>query len=233
MMGGVTDIYQPIEREHQITRRLIEVCARWKHPIALITKSQLVMRDIDLLAPMAAQNLAKVAISLTTLDRRIARVMEPRAAAPHRRLEAIRALTSAGVPVTVMTAPIVPAINDSEIEKLLEEAHKAGAREAGYVILRLPLEIKDLFREWLADRFPDRAAKVMSLVRQMRGGLDYDPGWGARQKGTGPYAQLIAHRFQSACRRLGLNTLRFELDSSQFRRPPKTGDQQDLFAVSP
>jgi DNA repair photolyase len=233
MMGGVTDIYQPIEREHQITRRLIEVCARWRQPIALITKSQLVMRDIDLLAPMAAQNLAKVAISLTTLDRRIARVMEPRAAAPHRRLEAIRALTSAGIPVTVMTAPIVPAINDSEIENLLEEAHKAGAHAAGYVILRLPLEIKDLFREWLAEHFPDRAARVMSLVRQMRGGRDYDPAWGVRQKGTGPYAQLIAHRFQSACRRLGLNTLRFELDSSRFRKPPEAGDQQDLFAVSP
>jgi DNA repair photolyase len=233
MMGGVTDIYQPIEREYQITRRLIEVCARWRHPIALITKSQLVLRDIDILAPMAAHNLAKVAISLTTLDRRLARVMEPRAAAPHRRLETIRTLTQAGIPVTVMTAPIVPAINDSEIESLLDAAAKAGAHAAGYVVLRLPLEIKDLFREWLATHFPDRADRVISLVRQMRGGMDYDAAWGVRQKGTGPYAQLIGQRFHAACKRFGLNRLRFDLDHAQFRRPPEAGDQQDLFGVSP
>ena len=231
MLGGVTDIYQPIERGYGITRALLEVLERWRHPAALITKSQLVLRDLDILAPMAERGLAKAAISVTTLERRIARVMEPRAAAPHRRIEAIRALAGAGVPVTVMVAPIIPGINDNEIEAILEEAAKAGACAAGYVILRLPLEIKELFSEWLEAHFPDRAARVMKLVRQMRGGRDYDPEWGKRQRGEGPYAQMIADRFARALRRFGLERPRLPLDHTQFRRPIGAGDQQDLFAA--
>jgi len=231
MLGGVTDIYQPIERGYGVTRALLEVLQRWRHPTALITKSQLVMRDIDILAPMAERGLAKAAISITTLERRIARTMEPRAAAPHRRLEAVRALAQAGVPVTVMVAPVIPGINDSELEAILEASAKAGASAAGYVVLRLPLEIKDLFREWLEAHFPNRAARVMTLVRQMRGGRDYDPDWGKRQRGEGPYAQLIADRFARGLRRFGLDRPRLALDHTQFRRPSGPGEQQDLFAA--
>ncbi len=230
MLGGVTDIYQPIERGYGVTRAILEVMERWRHPVALITKSQLVLRDIDILARLAERGLAKAAISVTTLERRIARVMEPRAAAPHRRIEAIRALAEAGVPTTVMVAPIVPAINDREIEAILEEAAKAGASAAGYVVLRLPLEIKDLFREWLNQHFPDRATRVMALVRQMRGGRDYDPEWVKRQKGEGPYAKLIADRFATSVRRLGLDRPRLALDHTQFRRPLDLDGQADLFA---
>ena len=229
MLGGVTDIYQPIERGYGVTRSILQVMERWRHPTALITKSQLVIRDLDILGPMAARGLAKVALSVTTLERRIARVMEPRAAAPHRRIEAIRALSEAGVPATVMVAPIIPGINDSEIEAILEEAARAGATGAGYVVLRLPLEIKDLFRDWLERYFPDRAVRVMNIVRQMRGGRDYDPKWGKRQKGEGPYAKLIAAKFATACRRLGLDKPRLPLDHTQFRRPIEAGGQQDLF----
>jgi DNA repair photolyase len=229
MLGGVTDIYQPIERGYGVTRAILEVMERWRHPVSLITKSQLVMRDIDILARLAERGLAKAAISVTTLERRIARVMEPRAAAPHRRIEAIRALAQAGVPVTVMVAPIVPAITDSEIEAILEEAAKAGASAAGYVVLRLPREIKDLFREWLYANFPDRATRVISIVRQMRNGRDYDPEWGKRQKGEGPYAKLIADRFTRAMRRFGLDKPRLPLDTTQFRRPLGAGGQSDLF----
>jgi DNA repair photolyase len=232
MLGGVTDIYQPIERGYGITRTLLEIMYRWRHPVALITKSQLVIRDIDVLSRLAQRGLVKAAISVTTLDRRISRVMEPRAAAPHRRIETIRALAEAGVPTTVMVAPIIPAINDSEIEAILEDAAKAGASAAGYVVLRLPLEIKDLFREWLQQHFPDRATRVMSIVRQMRGGLDYDPEWGKRQRGEGPYARLIADRFVRACRRLGLDKPRLSLDHTQFTRPVDFGGQPDLFAMN-
>jgi DNA repair photolyase len=229
MLGGVTDIYQPIERGYGVTRSILHVMQRWRHPTALITKSQLIIRDLDILGPMAERGLAKAAISVTTLERRIARVMEPRAAAPHRRIEAIRALAEAGVPATVMVAPIIPGINDSEIEAILEEAARAGATGAGYVVLRLPLEIKDLFRDWLQRYFPDRATRVMNIVRQMRGGRDYDPEWGNRQKGEGPYAKLIAARFGAACRRLGLDKPRAALDHTQFRRPIEAGGQQELF----
>lgn len=231
MLGGVTDIYQPIERGYGVTRAILEVMERWRHPVALITKSQLVIRDIDILARLAERGLAKAAISVTTLDRRISRVMEPRAAAPHRRIEAIRMLTQAGVPTTVMVAPIVPAINDSEIEAILEACAAAGASAAGYVVLRLPLEIKDLFREWLATHFPDRQTKVMTIVRAMRNGRDYDPEWGKRQKGEGAYAKMIADRFARATRRLGLDRPRLPLDHTQFRRPVEAGGQQDLFAA--
>ena len=231
MLGGVTDIYQPIERGYGVTRAILEVMLRWRHPCALITKSQLVIRDLDILTPMAARGLAKAAISVTTLDRKLARAMEPRAAAPHRRIETIRALAEAGVPVTVMVAPIIPALNDAEIEAILEQAARAGASSAGYVVLRLPLEIKDLFREWLHAHFPDRAARVMALVRQMHGGRDYDPEWGKRQTGEGPYAKLIADRFAHACRRFGLDRPRLALDHTQFGRPIGAGEQQELFAA--
>jgi DNA repair photolyase len=194
---------------------------RWRHPMALITKSQLVIRDVDILARLAERNLARAAVSITTLDRRIARVMEPRAATPERRLETVRVLSEARVPTTVMMAPIVPAITDNEIEAVLQACAEAGASAAGYVVLRLPLEIKDLFKEWLAEHFPDRAARVMSLVRSMRNGRDYDPEWGKRQRGEGPYAKLIADR---------LDRPSVPLDTSQFRRPLEAGGQQDLFA---
>jgi DNA repair photolyase len=178
---------------------------------------------------MAERGLAKAALSVTTLERRIARVMEPRAAAPHRRIEAIRTLADAGVPVTVMVAPIIPGINDTEIEQILEEAANAGASAAGYVVLRLPLEIKDLFQEWLSKYFPDRRARVMSIVRSMRNGRDYDPEWGKRQKGEGPYARLITDRFARAARKFGLDKPRLPLDHTQFRRPVEAGGQPDLF----
>lgn len=233
MLGGVTDIYQPIERGYGVTRALLEVMERWRHPVSLITKSQLVIRDIDILARLAERGLVKAAISVTTLDRRIARVMEPRAATPQRRIDSIRALTQAGVPTTVMMAPIVPAITDNEIEAVLQACAEAGASAAGYVVLRLPLEIKDLFKEWLAEHFPDRAARVMSLVRSMRNGRDYDAEWGKRQRGEGPYAKLIADRFAAARRRFGLDKPSLPLDHTQFRRPLEAGGQQDLFAEEP
>jgi DNA repair photolyase len=228
VLGGVTDVYQPIERTYRATRGVLDVLWRWRHPLGLVTKSQLVLRDLDLLAPMAAANLARVAISLTTLDGKLARIMEPRAAAPHRRLEAIRALAGAGVPVTVMTAPLIPMINDAELETLLAAAAEAGARQAGYVLLRLPRELSDLFRDWLSAHFPDRAERVMKIVRETRGGRDYDATFGQRQSGQGPYARLIADRFRRACARLGLNGERTPLDVTQFRRPPQAGDQLDL-----
>ncbi len=227
-LGTNTDPYQPIERQYRITRSVLEVLERTRHPVGIVTKSALVMRDIDILARMAAEGLAKVAISLTTLDPTIARKMEPRAAAPERRLEAIRALTAAGIPTAVMVAPIVPAINDSEIERILAAAREAGATEAGYVLLRLPLEIKDLFREWLATEFPDRAKRVITLMRSMRGGKDYDARWFARQKGTGPYAQSIAQRFRLALRLNGLNERRQPIRTDRFVRPARQGEQMAL-----
>ncbi len=228
VIGGVTDPYQPIERGFGVTRSILEVLLRWRHPVGLITKSQLVLRDLDLLAPMAEMKLAKVAVSVTTLDKALARKMEPRAAAPHRRIEVIRDLAAAGVPVTMMTAPIAPGLNDAEIETLLAAGAEAGAAEAGYVLLRLPLEIKQLFLEWLEAHYPDRAEKVMSLVRQTRDGREYDSTWGLRQRGTGPYAQLIAKRFNRACARLGLNVKRTVLTPALFRRPLGGGEQLSL-----
>lgn len=229
ILGGVTDCYQPEERERRVTRAVLEVLARARHPVAIVTKSALVERDLDLLAPMAAQGLAKVAVSLTTLDRTLARRMEPRAAAPHRRLETLRVLSAAGVPAAVMTAPLIPALNDHELEALLEAAAAAGARHAGYVLLRLPHEIADLFQEWLAAHYPDRAARVMSLIRQARGGRDNDARFGARQRGEGPYAALIGQRFRAAARRLGLSGMSTRLDASRFMRPVLPGGQLALF----
>jgi DNA repair photolyase len=227
-LGAVTDPYQPIEREHRITRPVLEVLERASHPVGIVTKSALVMRDIDILSRMASRGLVKVAISVTTLDRAIARKMEPRAATPPRRLEAIRALSGAGVPVVAMVAPIVPAITDSEIERILAAAHEAGASAASYVLLRLPLEIKDLFREWLQTEFPNRAAHAINLLRSMHGGKDYTPEWGVRQRGRGPYAEQISLRFRLAVKRLGLNERSFKLRTDLFERPVPKGGQLSL-----
>jgi DNA repair photolyase len=193
-----------------------------------VTKSALIVRDADILSRMAGRGLAKVAISVTTLDRRVARKMEPRAATPPKRLEAIRQLADAGIPVSVMTAPIVPALNDSEIEAILETARDAGATEAGYVLLRLPLELKELFREWLTTEFPDRAARVISILRSMHGGRDYVSQFGLRQRGNGPYAEQIGLRFRLTCKRLGLNERNLRLRTDLFRRPVPQGGQLSL-----
>ncbi|RAK61377.1 radical SAM protein [Phenylobacterium hankyongense] len=230
-IGGNTDPYQPQERSLRITRSVIEVLSRFEHPFSIISKSALILRDLDLLAPMAEKNLVRVAISITSLDRKLSRSMEPRAATPEKRLEAVRRLSEAGVPVIVMFAPAIPGLNDHEMEGVLERSAQAGARGAGYVALRLPLEIKDLFREWLESDHPDRASRVMSLVRQMRGGKDYDAQWGKRMKGEGPIADLMSQRFAAAKRRYGLD-FRFDgLDLTRFRPPPKAGDQIDLFGL--
>lgn len=228
-MGTNTDPYQPIERRRMVTRRILEVLARFEHPVGIVTKSALVTRDLDILAPMAAKGLVKVALSVTTLDHRLARSMEPRAATPEKRLEAIRELSRAGVRTAVMAAPMIPSLNEPEMEAILERAAEAGAREAGYILLRLPLEIADLFREWLESETPNRAGRIMKLIREMRGGRDYDAAWGRRMTGAGPYAGMMARRFCLAARRLGLNEAKLRLDTSRFRRPPAPGDQLSLF----
>jgi DNA repair photolyase len=230
-LGTNTDPYQPIERKWRVTRRILEVLRDANHPVGIVTKSALVARDLDILADMAAKGLAKVALSVTTLDPRLARAMEPRASTPAKRLEAMRSLSNAGVPTAVMVAPIIPAINDSEIERILDAAVEAGATEAGYVMLRLPLEIKDLFREWLREHFPNKYSHVISLVRDLHGGKDYDATFGKRQTGSGPYAWSIGRRFELACRRLGLNRRRLRLNTSLFRPPAKKRNQLDLFAA--
>jgi DNA repair photolyase len=227
-LGTNTDPYQPIERDHRITRGILEVLAAFNHPVGIVTKSAMVTRDIDILAPMAAKRLARVYISVTTLERDLARRLEPRAPTPERRLEAIAALSGAGIPTGVFTAPIIPALNDREIERILATAAEAGADSAGYVLLRLPLEVKDLFREWLDVHAPLRAAHVMSLLREMRGGRDYDSTWNKRMTGTGVYAETISRRFAMACKRLGLNGRDWSHDTSLFRPPPRAGDQLSL-----
>jgi DNA repair photolyase len=229
-IGGNTDPYQPIERGLRITRQVIEVLARFNHPFSIITKNGLITRDLDLYGPLAERNLVQTAVSVTTLDRRLARAMEPRAATPERRLEAMRRLSEAGVPCAVSVAPVIPGLNDHEIEAILERAAEAGASGAPFTVLRLPLEIKDLFREWLQSERPERAARVMSLVRQMRGGKDYDPEWNRRMRGEGPLAVLIEARFKAARKRLGLDRERLSLDVGKFQVPPRSGDQMDLFA---
>ena len=228
-IGGNTDPYQPEERKVRITRGLIEVLVRFRHPFSVITKSALILRDLDLLTAAARDGLVRVAVSVTSLDRKLARSMEPRAATPEKRIEAIRQLTTAGVPVTVMFAPAIPGLNDHEMEAVLERAAQAGATGAGYVALRLPLEIKDLFREWLESDHPDRARRVMSLVRQMRGGKDYDAQWGSRMRGNGPIADLMNTRFKAARRRFGLDAPKLPTDVSSFQVPHRPGDQIDLF----
>jgi DNA repair photolyase len=227
-IGTNTDPYQPIERKLKIMRSILEVLWEFKHPVGIVTKSALVLRDLDILAPMAEAGLAKVALSITSLDPKLARHMEPRASTPAKRLAAIKGLTAAGVPAAVMFAPVIPALNDEELENVLSAAADAGARSAGYVLLRLPLEIKDLFREWLEANEPDRAKHVMSLIRSMRGGKDYDSQWHTRMKGTGPYAEMIAQRFHLAVKRLGLNKEHRSLDLSQFQKPARAGEQLSL-----
>src|SRR6202166_2433869 len=218
-IGTNTDPYQPIDRRYQITRRILEVLERAGHPVGIVTKSALVLRDIDILSRMAERNLAKVALSVTTLDPELARTMEPRAATPSRRIETLRQLSAAGIPTAVLVAPIIPAINDSEIERILDAAAAAGVRGAGYVILRLPLEVRDIFREWLMANFPDRYRHVFKLIREMRGGKDYDSTWGLRQTGSGPYAWMIGRRFEIACEKLGLNERETPLAPEHFRPP--------------
>src|SRR5690606_36542645 len=218
-----TDPYQPIEREYRITRGILEVLARTKHPVGIVTKSALVQRDIDILAPMAAEGLARVAISITTLDRDLARKLEPRAPTPSKRLETVKALTDAGIPVTVMMAPVIPALNDEEIERVLDAAKAAGATNVGYVLLRLPYEIKDLFQEWLAEHRPERAAHVMSLVKATRGGKAYEAEWGKRMIGDGVCAWTIGRRFELACKRRGLNAERNPLRKDLFTPPAWPG----------
>ncbi len=229
-IGGNTDPYQPVERGLQITRGVLQVLERFQHPVSLITKSNLIARDADILGRMAANGLAKAYVSITTVDRKLARSMEPRASTPERRLDAVKRLADAGVPVGVGFAPAIPGLNDHEVEAVLERAAAAGATEAMYVMLRMPHEIKDLFQEWLATDHPDRAKRVMSLVRQMRGGREYDTRWGVRQTGEGPIAALFGTRFNAACRRLGLNRSRTTLDVCRFRVPNAVVRQPDLFA---
>jgi DNA repair photolyase len=228
-IGTNTDPYQPIEREHQVMRRILEVLERHGHPVGIVTKSALVVRDLDILTRMAARNLVKVALSVTTLDPKLARVMEPRAATPARRLDALRQLAAAGVPASVMVAPVIPALNDAEIERILDSAAAIGVKEAGYVLLRLPLEVRDLFREWLMANFPDRYRHVFKLIRDTRGGKDYDSTFGKRMTGGGPVAWMIGRRFELACEKLGLNKSRTKLTTEHFK-PPRSGPQQlDLF----
>lgn len=217
-LGMNTDGYQPIEREYQLTRQIIQVLSESNHPFSLVTKSSLVERDIDLIAPMAAKRLASIYVSITTLDRQLARRLEPRAAAPERRFETLRRLSEACIPTGVMVAPVIPALTDCDMEQILEKAHEAGARKAGYVFLRLPHELSDLFQEWLQQYFPLKAQHVMSIVRQSRGGKDYHSEFGQRMRGEGIFADLLAHRFKLSCHKLGMSGER-------------TGFCTDLFSV--
>ncbi len=228
-IGGNTDPYQPQERRLRVTRQILEVLARFNHPFGIITKSNLILRDLDILGPMGKRNLARAAVSVTTLDRKLARAMEPRAATPERRIDAIAGLTAAGCPTTVMFAPVIPGLNDHELEAVVERAVAAGATSVGSVFLRLPLEIKDLFEEWLTAERPDRAARVMSLIRQSRAGKAYQSEFGKRMRGEGPIADLVAARLAAVKKRLGLAAERTPLDLTQFKVPPTLGDQMDLF----
>jgi DNA repair photolyase len=227
-LGINTDGYQPIERRYRVTRAVLEVLAETHHPVSFVTKSALIERDLDLLAPMAREGLVSVHFSITTLDNRLASRMEPRATAPHGKLRAMRALADAGVPVGVMVAPVVPMLTDHELEHILEAAHAHGARSAGYVLLRLPHELKQVWREWLQLHYPERATHVMSLIRQMRGGKDYDSRFGVRSRGEGPFAQLLAQRFAKAHARLGFGR-QPPLDTSKFVAPRKPSPQGSLF----
>ncbi len=220
-IGTNTDPYQPVEKKWRIMREILEVLDAHNHPVGIVTKSALVTRDIDILARMAERSLVKVALSITTLDRKLSRNMEPRAATPTRRLEAMKQLSGAGIPVSVMAAPIVPGLNDSELERILDSAKAAGADEAGYILLRLPLEVSPVFKEWMLRHYPDRYRHVLSLIRSMRGGKDYDPEWGRRMRGSGPYAWQIGRRFEMAAKRLGLNGRKLDLRADLFVPPTK------------
>ncbi|RWE24626.1 MULTISPECIES: PA0069 family radical SAM protein [unclassified Mesorhizobium] len=224
-IGTNTDPYQPIEKNYRIMREILEVLEARGHPVGIVTKSALVTRDIDILSRMAERGLAKVALSVTTLDRMLARTMEPRASTPTKRLEAIRQLSDAGIPASVMVAPIIPGLTDPELERILDSARAAGAREAGYVVLRLPLEVAPIFKDWLLRHYPDRYRHVMSLIRSMRDGKDYDSEWGKRMKGAGPYAWQIGRRFEIAAKRLGLNVERRSLRTDHFVAGSSAGEQ--------
>jgi len=228
-LGTNTDSYQPIERDYGIMRRILSVLEAHQHPVAVVTKGTLVERDADILGRMGQAGLARVGISITTLDPMVARAMEPRVPHPKRRLQAIRQLTEAGCPVHVMVSPVVPALTDHELEDILGAAKEAGAVSASSILLRLPLEVAPLFREWLAETFPNRATRVMARVRELHGGRDYDPSWGKRLRGEGPFAELLAHRFKIATRRLGLSQDIPSLRTDLFKVPPKAGDQLQLF----
>jgi DNA repair photolyase len=229
-LGANTDPYQPIERRYRITRQILEVLAECRHPFSIVTKNAMVERDLDLLEPLAAQNLVKVFLSVTTLDNRLAAKMEPRASAPHRRLQAIRRLSDAGVPTGVMFAPVIPMVNDAELEAVLSAARVAGADSAGYVLVRLPHELKTIFRDWLGEHLPERAGHVLSLIQQSRGGADYDARFGKRMRGEGVFADLIARRFAVAHRKLGFEGGRERrLDLAQFVPPRNPGPQGELF----
>jgi DNA repair photolyase len=228
-IGSVTDAYQPAEKRLRITRSLIEVLAEARHPFSVITKSALIERDIDLIAPMAAEHLAAVYVSITTLDNDLARKLEPRAAAPARRLRTIETLARAGIPVGVSVSPIIPFINEPELEQVLEAAKAAGATSAFSIVVRLPWEVNPLFQHWLDQHFPERAARVMARVREMRGGKDNDAHFGTRMTGQGIWAQLLRQRLHKACLRLGLNRQRVELDVTRFRPPPRQAGQGQLF----
>ena len=229
-LGANTDPYQPVERQYRITRQVIEVLAEYRHPLTIVTKSALIERDIDLLAALARDNLVYAFVSVTSLDNRLSAKLEPRASAPHRRIEALRALHSAGVPCGVLVAPIIPMLTDRWIEQILERGAAAGARMAGYTVLRLPYELKDLVREWLELHFPERAEHVLSLVRQMRGGRDNDPRFGKRMRGEGEFAELIRQRFMLTTKRLGFGSGRdVQLDSAKFMPPRATTPQRELF----
>ncbi len=231
-IGTNTDPYQPVERQHRLMRGILSVLAAFKHPVTILTKSALIERDLDLLAPMAAAGLSRAMLSITTLNPALARTMEPRASTPRRRFDAVRRLAEAGVPVGVMTAPMIPGLNDHEMEALLAEARDAGARFAGYTIIRLPFEVSDLFREWLEAAEPGRADRVMSHIRQMNGGRDYDIEWSRAARPRSQFAQLIDNRFKAACRRLGLSTEIPRLSADDFRPPVEKDDQLSLFDES-
>lgn len=231
-LGTNTDPYQPIEKNWRITRSILEVMERTNHPVGIVTKSAMVLRDIDILSRMAGKGLVKVAISVTTMDAKLARSMEPRAASPAKRLETLQALHDAGIPTTMMVAPIIPALNDSEVERILEAGKAVGVDQAGYVMLRLPLEVRDIFRQWLLTNYPDRYRHVMSLVKSMRDGKDYDAAWGQRMRGSGPYAWMIGRRFEKACTRLKIGIKRSELRTDLFEPPAQKNAQLSLFDMA-
>ncbi len=228
-IGSATDAYQPAERKLRITRSVLEVLSECRHPFSLVTKSALVERDLDLIAPMAADRLAAVYVSITTLDGALARAMEPRAAAPARRLRTIETLARAGVPVGVSVSPVIPFLNEPELERILLAARDAGASTAFSIVLRLPWEVNPLFQQWLEQQVPDRAARIMARVRDMRGGKDYDADFGTRMTGQGVWARLLRQRFEKACDRLDLNRRRVDLDLTQFRPPARVPGQGELF----
>jgi DNA repair photolyase len=229
VLGANTDPYQPVEKGLRVTRSILEVLAEHEHPVSIVTKSNLVLRDIDVLVPMADKRLVHVMLSLTTLDRELARNMEPRAPTPERRIQTLSALVESGIPVGVLASPMIPGLNDSEMESILKASAMAGADSAGYILIRLPLELKELFTEWLDTHYPTKASRVLQLIRDAHEGKLYEPQFGRRMRGSGRYADLLEKRFQVACRRLGLGARDIPLDTGRFRVPPKKGHQMGLF----